>query len=260
MSRHFHTMKMRSSKSYQSFEMDDPSTSAGLAPRYHQVFRDLDVRIRAGSWAPGDAIPSEIELCKYYGVSRGTIQRAVRDLVEQGILVRERGRATYVSSPKLEGSVLASYQQSIDRPHDKGSKVIRCEQLEASEDIRKVMGLKPGEQVYELERLRFVNGVPLSYQLSFLPADLYPGLEKCELESRHLHDVLRDAYKVAFLSAEEFLEPVKPDAYVADLLDVTVDHPLFYVERISHLFDGRVGEFRRAHMRGDVYRFRIELR
>lgn len=257
MSRHFHIVKMKSNV---SFEMNDPSVSTGFAPRYHQVFQDLDVRIRAGSWTPGDPIPSEAELCKYYGVSRGTIQRALRDLVEQGVLVRERGRATYVSSPKLEGSVLASYRQSIDRPHDKGSKVIRCDRVEASDDIRKVMGLNPGEEVYELERLRFVNGVPLSYQLSFLPAKICPDLEKCKLESRHLHDVLMDAYKVAFLSAEEFLEPVKPNDYVADLLDVTVDHPLFYVERISYLFDGSVGEFRRAHMRGDVYRFRIELR
>ena len=87
-----------------------------------------------------------------------------------------------------------------------------------------------------------------------------PKLENCNLESRHLHDLLWDDYKVAFLSAEEFLEPVKPDEYVAGLLNVTVDHPLFYVERISYLFDGRVGEFRRAHMRGDMYRFRIELR
>lgn len=257
MSRHFHIVRMKSNV---SFEMNDPSVSSEFAPRYHQVYRDLDVRIRAGSWAPGDPIPSESELCKYYGVSRGTIQRAVRDLVDQGVLVRERGRATYVSSPKLEGSVLASYQKSIDRPHDAGSKVIRCERVVADDNIQKIMRLKPGAEVYELERLRFIKGVPLSYQLSFLPADLCPELENSNLESRHLHDLLWDDFKVAFLSAEEFLEPVKPDEYVADLLDVTVDHPLFYVERVSYLFDGRIGEFRRAHMRGDMYRFRIELR
>ncbi|MDF1775423.1 MAG: GntR family transcriptional regulator [Rhizobiaceae bacterium] len=243
-----------------SFEMNEQGDNAGFAPRYHQVYLDLDVRIRSGSWAPGDPIPSEAELCKFYGVSRGTIQRAVRNLVEQGVLVRERGRATYVSTPKLEGSVLASYRESIDRPHDRGSSVIRCERVVANDTIQKIMKMKPGEEVYELERLRFIKGVPLSYQLSFLPADLVPKLENCNLESRHLHDLLWDDYKVAFLSAEEFLEPVKPDEYVAGLLNVTVDHPLFYVERISYLFDGRVGEFRRAHMRGDMYRFRIELR
>jgi GntR family transcriptional regulator len=239
---------------------DDRTDDANFAPRYHQVYQDLNLRIRSGRWLPGDCIPSEAELCKYYGVSRGTIQRAVRDLVEQGVLRRERGRATYVSAPKLEGSVLASYQQSIERPHDAGARVIRCDCVTPTKEIRKIMGLEAGQKVYELERLRFVRGVPLSLQLSFLPADLCPELEKCELGAKHLHDVLQSEYKVSFLRAEEFLEPVKPDEYVANLLNISTDHPVLFVERSSYLFDGRYGEFRRAYMRGDLYRFRIELR
>ncbi|MGI9368035.1 MAG: GntR family transcriptional regulator [Ruegeria sp.] len=224
------------------------------------MYQDLYLRIRSGSWKPGDCIPSEMELCKHYNVSRGTIQHAVRDLVDQGILRRERGRATYVSAPKLEGSVLASYQQSIDRPHDAGAKVLRCEKTHPSEEIRTIMGLKEGEQVYELDRLRYVRDVPLSFQASFLPADLCPDLENRELGSQHLHHVLQHEYQVSFLRAEEFVEPAKPDEYVADLLNISTDDPVFLVERSSYLFDGRYGEFRRAYMRGDLYRFRIELR
>ena len=239
---------------------DDRIGDEGFAPRYHKVFQDLDLRIRSGSWKPGDCIPSEAELCRHYGVSRGTIQRAVRDLVEQGVLRRERGRATYVSAPKLEGSVLASYQQSIERPHDAGAKILRCELTDPTEEIRSIMGLKSGTQIYELDRLRFVREVPLSLQFSYLPAELCPGLENCELGAKHLHDVLQENYQVSFLRAEEFVEPAKPDKYVADLLNISTDHPVLFVERSSYLFDGRYGEFRRAYMRGDLYRFRIELR
>lgn len=239
---------------------EDGQDEFSFAPRYHQVYQDLYLRIRSGSWKPGDCIPSEMELCKHYSVSRGTIQRAVRDLVEQGILRREKGRATYVSAPKLEGSVLASYQQSIERPHDAGAKVLRCEKVYPSDEIRTIMGLKEGEEIYELDRLRFVRDVPLSFQLSFLPAELCPNLEDCELGSRHLHEVLQSEYNVSFLRAEEYVEPAKPDAYVAGLLNISADHPVLFVERSSYLFDGRYGEFRRASMRGDLYRFRIELR
>ena len=241
-------------------DTNDGIEADSFAPRYHQVFRDLDLRIRSGEWHPGDDIPSETELCKHYGVSRGTIQRAVRALVEQGLLRRERGRATYVCSPKLEGSVLASYQESIARPHDAGAEVIRCDLVDPSDEIRRIMGLGRREKVYELERLRFVRDVPLSLQLSYLPASLCPDLENCELGDSHLHDVLQRQYDVAFLKAEEYLEPAKPDAYVANLLRISSDHPVFFVERLSYLFGGRVGEFRRAYMRGDLYRFRIELR
>lgn len=241
-------------------ETGDGSDDRNFAPRYHQVYQDLDISIRSGKWLPGDPIPSEAELCKQYGVSRGTIQRAVRELVEQGLLRRERGRATYVCSPKLEGSVLASYQESISRPHDAGAEVIRCDLVEPGEEIRRIMALEVGEGVYELERLRFVRDAPLSLQLSYLPASLCPDLESCELGDSHLHDVLQRQYNVAFLKAEEFVEPVRADAYVAELLRIKGDHPVFYVERLSYLFGGRIGEFRRAYMRGDLYRFRIELR
>ena len=241
-------------------DTDETHADLSFAPRYHQVYQDLHLRIRSGSWKPGDCIPSEPELCKHFGVSRGTIQRAVRDLVKQGVLRRERGRATFVSAPKLEGSILASYKQSVKRPHDAGARVLRCERVKPTKEIRSIMGLKPGEQVYELDRLRFVRDVPLSLQSSFLPADLCPGLENCELGKKYLYDVLQSEYQIAFLRASEYVEPVMPDEYVAGLLNIGTDHPVLFVERSSYLFDGRCGEFRRAYMRGDLYRFRIDLR
>ena len=179
-----------------------PAEEDSFAPRYHRVYQDLDLRIRSGTWLPGDSILSEAELCARYGVSRGTIQRAVRELVEQGLLRRERGRATYVSSPRLEGGVLASYEQSISRPHDAGAQVPRCECREPSDEIRVVMGLEEGVKVYELERLRFVREVPLSLQLSYLAADVFPELECCELGANHLFDILLSKYNIAFRRAE----------------------------------------------------------
>ncbi len=71
---------------------------ATSAPLYHQIYEDLVLRIRLGHWLPGDEIPSEVELCRHYGVSRGTIQRALRDLVDQGLSALD-GR--YVVMPAI---------------------------------------------------------------------------------------------------------------------------------------------------------------
>jgi len=113
-----------------------PTEEDSFAPRYHRVYQELDLRIRSGTWMPGDSIPSEAELCAHHGVSRGTIRRAVRERVEQGRLRRERDRAARVGSPKLEGSILASREQSIRLPHDAGAQVLRCECLEPSDELR----------------------------------------------------------------------------------------------------------------------------
>ena len=79
---------------------------ASYAPLYHQIYEDLVLRIRLGHWLPGDEIPSEVELCRHYGVSRGTIQRALRDLADQGLLRRERGRAGTLRTQKADTGCL----------------------------------------------------------------------------------------------------------------------------------------------------------
>ena len=54
-------------------------------------------------------MPSEIELCRHFGVSRGTLRRALADLALHGLLIRKQGRGTFVADAKFEGTVLGSY-------------------------------------------------------------------------------------------------------------------------------------------------------
>jgi DNA-binding GntR family transcriptional regulator len=96
--------------------------------------------------------------------------------------------------------------------------------------------------------------------VSYLPARLCPDLESRDLTGAHFYDVLQREYGTIFLRAEEVVEPVLVDDYVAEQLGVSRGSPLFLVERHSYTFDDRVGEFRRAHVRGDLYRYRIDLR
>jgi len=96
--------------------------------------------------------------------------------------------------------------------------------------------------------------------VSHLPIHLCPRLEQKNLSGEALYDVLQRDYGVTFLRAEEFIEPVLADEYVAGHLRIAVGSPVFLVERWSYVPGDRVGEFRRAHMRGDVYRYRIDLR
>jgi GntR family transcriptional regulator len=234
---------------------------AGVVPLHHQVKEDLALQIRAGRLRPDREIPSEPELCRQYGVSRGTIRRALSDLAQQGLIHRKQGLGSFVSRPKFEGSVLGSYQLYMkDSPLDATSRVIRCQRRTPSREIRRILGVTGRQKVYQLERVRFVQGVPISLQVSHLPVHLCPRLEEKNLSGEALYDVLQREYGVTFLRAEEFIEPVLADEYVAGHLRISVGSPVFRVERWSYGLEDRVGEFRRAHMRGDVYRYRIDLR
>jgi GntR family transcriptional regulator len=229
---------------------------------HHQIKEDLFLHLRSGRWAPGAELPTEAELCRYYRVSRGNVRRAIADLVTDGYVERHRGKGTFVSRPKLESGVVGSYSRFrvVGPPLDAGGRILFCRRIRAAKDVAAMMRLEPGTQLWNLERVRFTKGKPVSIQTSFLPMALCPDLSRQPLGDHHLIDVLRDAYGVHLGSAIEYIDPAAADGYAARHLGIKVRTPLFQIERTTFTVTGEVAEFRRAVLRGDVYRYRIELR
>jgi GntR family transcriptional regulator len=261
---------MESTLAKHRLEEDGPSELIGLrvpsptatAPLYHQLKLALTDHIVSGRWPPGTELPSEPELCRHFAVSRGTLRRALGDLATQGLISRQQGRGTFVGSAKFEGSVLASYAfyRAGAINHDRESKVVRCELRQASEELRLMLDLGPGEAIWELERVQSMQGVPVTLATSFLPAALCPDLDRQDIAGRLLYGLLESAYGLALLRAEESIEPVLADDYVAERLDIDPGTPVFQIERRSFGHGDRVKEFRRSFMRGDRYKLRIDLR
>lgn len=233
-----------------------------LIPLHHQVTTDLTMQLRLGRWAAGASIPSEQELCAHYAVSRGTIRRALESLARDGIVERHPGRGSFLSRPKSEGQIAGSYQRfRVEGPPlDPGGEILSFDRRRPSREIAEILGLRPGEQIFRFERLRFVNRTPASIQSSFVPVYICPRLTAKQLSERHLIDILRDGFGVEFTHADEYIEPALADEYVAKHLTLEPNSAIFQLERRTYLPDGRVGEFRRAVMRGDIYRYKIELR
>jgi DNA-binding GntR family transcriptional regulator len=149
-------------------------------------------------------------------------------------------------------------------PHDAGAKVLRCERRAASTDIQQILNVGASKEIFEIERVRSVAGIAFSLQTSFVPASLCGGLQVNELtgdlSDDHLYDLLEKKCGVIFARAEEYLEPVVADEYVADVLSIDAGSPLFLVERFCYTRQDVIGEYRRAFQRGDMYRHRIDLR
>jgi GntR family transcriptional regulator len=229
---------------------------------HHQIKEDLFLKLRSGDWPPGSELPSELALCEHFGVSRGTLRRAVADLVAEGYVERHRGRGTFVSRPKLESGVTSAYNRfSVVGPMlDAGGLVLFCRKVKANKQVATVLRVPSGDPVWHLERVRFTNGKPVSLQTSFLPVAICPDLVRQDLATRHLVDVLREVYGIQLGSAVEYLEPTAADGYAARHLGIRVKAPLFQIERTTYTVTGDVAEYRHAVLRGDVYRYRIELR
>ena len=83
--------------------------STNLVPLYYQIKEDLLTEIQNGKWAVGEMIPSETQLSHKYNVSRNTAQRAINELVHDGILTRKQGVGTFVVAPKIEQALNCFY-------------------------------------------------------------------------------------------------------------------------------------------------------
>ena len=130
----------------------------------------------------------------------------------------------------------------------------------ADETVAAALGIEPGSPVVALRRLRLADAEPLVVETSRLPAGRFPGLERVDLSSVRLYDVLATAYGCRPTRARETFEPILLSAEEADLLGQRPREPALRVERIAFDQDDIPIESCQSTVRGDRYRYAVELR
>jgi GntR family transcriptional regulator len=231
-------------------------------PLYHQVEVDMRARIESGDWREGEQIPTEAELCALYGASRVTIREAITRLVAGGLLVRQRGRGTFVREARITAGArgLTSFTEEMAQlGHEAGSQVLRVSVDPGPTAVVRRLQLPEGADVITIARLRLGDGTPVGIQTAHLPVERFPGLERLDLGGRSLYATLAEQYGIAPVEAEETFEVAPIRGEDARLLGVRSGSCGFRVERLTLDAQGAF-EFVTSIMRGDRYRIRIGLR
>jgi DNA-binding GntR family transcriptional regulator len=169
------------------FDIDRSSPT----PLYFQLAQAMENAITGGDLPAGSRLENEILLAQRYGLSRPTVRRAVQELVDKGLLVRKRGVGTQVIQPHVRRSMeLTSLYEDLDRAGGQPSTtVLSLERSPASAEIAAELGLKEGDEVVVLRRLRRSRGEPLALMTNHLPGRFRPTEE--ELAQRGLYRYLR---------------------------------------------------------------------
>jgi GntR family transcriptional regulator len=236
--------------------------SSGV-PLYLQVERSLHARIESGEWAPGEQIPPEDVISASYGVSRITIRQALARLVDRGLLVRERGRGTFVRDTKLTAGArgVTSFTQELTARGVAAGSVVLGQKVitAAAAGVAEALQTEDGDRVLQLRRLRTGDGRPVGVQTSTLPLARFPGLSEIDFADRSLYAVLRELYGTVAAEAIETMSVIGVPGAEAEVLGVRRGAPAFQIERVT--LDAR-GRFEHVHsiMRGDRYQIRVVLR
>jgi GntR family transcriptional regulator len=231
-------------------------------PAYAQIEDRLAEAIVGGDLGPGARLPPERTLAERFGVSRMTLRQALDSLEHRGLLLRTRGRkgGTFVAEPKIERdltTVAGLTQQLLRQGHQAGARLLSATQGAAGRRTAEALAITPGDQVFEVIRVRLSDGEPIALERSLFPASRFPGLLDLSLEGS-LYELLERQYGERPTRAVERLEPVVADAREAEILRVTVGSPLMLVERIAYDEAGTPVEYARDLFRGDRTRVVVE--
>jgi len=218
-------------------------------------------KMEKGEWQPGKMIPSERELAEMYDISRMTVRQAVNNLVNDGYLIRQRGKGTFVAAKKIEQPLkgLTSFSEDMrSRGMEPGTVVLGFETVPASGKLAEWLAVKEGDALYEVRRLRLADGLPMALETLYIPVCLVPGLTR-DVVSGSVYEFIEKERGLVVGSAVQTLEASVARKVEAEHLKVKEGAPVLLLERRTHLADGRPIEVVKSVYRGDRYKFMIEM-
>ena len=233
-----------------------------FTPLYAQIKSSILSRIAAQEWGPGSFLPSEMALAAEYGVSQGTLRKALNELTLEKRLVRFQGKGTAVAVLDAD-STLFPFFMLYD---NKGNRVYPSSQTDsiqhdaASDDEAAALNIEKGSEVIRIHRVRVLNEQPVINEFVVLPAARFP---RFTLDFSKLPNTLYEHYYQQFgifvVRATETLDAVLPDPLDQKFLHIKATQPLLEVRRKAFDMKGNTVEFRRSRIDTKSHHYRIEL-
>lgn len=214
-------------------------------PLYLQVRDALASRIAGGEWKPNAAIPNESDLAREFGVSSGTMRKAL-DLMEgERLLTRRQGRGTFVNDQSSEElAERFSNIHAIDGERIAGeSKMLSVVQAPASSAECARLRLRADDKVWRIQRVHLHRGVPFLVEDVAMPAVLFPDLDAQEVFN-HRIVVLAQQYGILLGRGEERVSIGTASPSVAETLSLKAGAPILVLDRLVHDLDGQAVEWR----------------
>ena len=208
-----------------------PAAAPTLA-LYEQV-KDFIVRkVQQGVWRAGDRLPSEHELVAQFGISRMTVNRALRDLVAEGRIVRVAGVGSFVAEDKPQSTLLqiANLASEIrQRGHAYRCDVLTVEHTGATREVATALDVRKGTPVFHALCLHRENGVPVQLEDRHVNPRLAPGFIAQDFDATPPSEYL--LRNVPFDQMEHMVDAVLPTPEQAALLEMPATEPCLLLTR-----------------------------
>lgn len=233
-------------------------------PRYQRLRDELAAHIGQHRWRPGEAIPTEQELARTYGVAVGTVRKAVDQLVAEGMLERFQGRGTFVRRASFDGSLFRFFRFQNRRGERRipTSRILMREVVAAPSAVSAALQIEADARVIHMSRLRLIDEHPILAEEIWLPYEPFAAF--ATLGTEEIGDLLYPVYEAqcnqVIASASETLTVETVDVMYGRLLRIEPGTPVVVIERLAYGYDRRPLEWRRSRGPASEFIYQVEIR
>ncbi len=234
-----------------------------VVPIHTQLSSIIREMIESGELKEGDSIIPERELCNIQNVSRMTVNKAISNLVSDGILYRVQGKGTFVSKQKKKYQ-FSNVKGFTDVMKEKGIKIktdILSFEMEIPSELIKVkLGINDDStNVYKIVRLRYTDGEPFAIEVVYLSETMCKGFTKGMIDNNSLYKILKETYNHKITKATQSIEPIILCEDESKLLEAEEGSLALKIQRNSYDIQGEPIEYTISVFRSDKFQYELIL-
>ena len=241
-------------------------TEQGKSPLYYKIMELIEARIEAGEFKASEQIPSELQLCEEFNVSRITIRRAIDELVKKGLLEKKQGLGTYVSAPRINffSIDLVSFTERMKHQgFNVKTVLLDFKVILPNNRVSEALQLPSNSYVMEIKRIRTIENQPITVETTYLPRSLFN--EKVSLnffetylrQGNGLYSFLNNI-GIEFSRAHQTFEPIILLKDEQEILQCNHNPAGMLIYRTTYSCDTPI-EFVKVVHRGDRCKFEMNL-
>jgi GntR family transcriptional regulator len=230
--------------------------SSSFVPYYEQIVDQVRTLIKKNKLRQGQTFCSEGDIARVLGVSKMPVRQAFQKLRSEGLLVIAKGKRPVIGSGRVPWNFqqLRGFSEEMRRRGlVPSAKLLSMELVEPELDVAQALKLTPEERVYRATRLRFVNSDPVAVVTSYLPARIFAGIDRQDLERQSLYHVFEHAYKRKLQWAEEVIGAAVAGEEDARVLEATAGSPILVIKETTYDTQNIAIEYSVSLLRGDRY-------
>lgn len=242
--------------------MNATTNKPDARPLYAQVKDLLKADIQSGRWKPGETLPNEFQLAEEFGVSQGTVRKALDALAAEQVIERRQGRGTFVArhtAATVHFRFFRIFDHEGQVQPDSREIQVRAG-VSASAEERRTLDLPPKAQVVRIDRIRTHAGKPIIAERISLPETTFKAVAERAHVPNTLYDLYQTEFGVTVARVEEKLRATAADKKIAAQLGCAPGTPLLLIERTARDWSGNPIELRKSYCLTDSVHYQVELK